>query len=58
MRTWFQISKPWAETLYTLTWSYTPEEVAAQLIASFAELESWWETKNEGPHVQVWRKHV
>ena len=57
MRTWFQISKPWGETLYTLKWSYTPEEVVAQLIASFAELETWWETKHEGPHVYFWRSH-
>ena len=58
MRTWFQISKPWANTLYTLKWSYTPEEVAAQLIVSFAELESWWETKQEGPHVHVLHRHA
>jgi len=58
MRIWFQISKPWAETLHTLKWSYTPEDVAAQLIAGFAELESWWETKHEGPHVYVWRSPV
>ena len=37
--------------------SYTPEEVVAQLIASFAELECWWETKHEGPHVNIWRSH-
>lgn len=54
MRTWFQISKPWAETLCTLRWSYTPEEVTGQLIAAFAELECWWGTKHEGPHVCVW----
>lgn len=58
MRTWFQISKPWAETLYTLKSSYTAEEVAAQLIAVFAELESWWETKHQGPHIYVLRTHV
>ena len=58
MRTWFQLIKPWAETLYTLKWSYTPEEVAVQLITGFAELESWWETKHEGSCVHVWRSHA
>ena len=58
MRTWFQLSKPWAETLYTLKWSYTPEEVAVQLITGLAELESWWETKHEGSCVHVWRSHA
>jgi hypothetical protein len=57
MRTWFQTSKPWPETMRTLKWAYTPEEVAAELIASFAELESWWETKQEGPHVNIWRSN-
>ena len=57
MRTWFQTSKPWAETMRTLKWAHTPEEVAAELIASFAELESWWETKQEGPHVNIWRRN-
>ena len=57
MRTWFQASKPWLETMRTLQWAYTPDEVAAELIASFAELESWWETKQEGPHVNIWRSN-
>jgi hypothetical protein len=56
--TFYPFSKPWAETLYTLKWSYTPEEVVAQLIAGFAELESWWETKHKGWHVYVWRSPV
>ena len=56
MRTWFQTSKPWAETVRTLKWAYTPEEVAAELMSSFAELESWWETKQEGPHVNIFHR--
>ena len=56
MRTWFQTSKPWAETVLTLKWAYAPEEVAAELMASFAELESWWETKQEGPHVNIFHR--
>jgi len=57
MRTWFQTSKPWAETMRTLKWAYTPEEVAAELMSSFAELESWWETKQEGPQVNIWQRN-
>ena len=57
LRTWFQTRKPWAETLLTLSWSYSPEEVTAQLIDSFSELETWWESKQEGPHVYI-RRHV
>ena len=57
MRTWFQTSKPWLETMRTLKWAYTPEEVAAELMASFAELESWWDTRREGPHVNIGRRN-
>jgi hypothetical protein len=53
LRTWFQLSKPWSETLRTLRWTYTPDEVVAQLIRSFAELEAWWETKHAGRHVHM-----
>lgn len=56
MRTWFQISKPWVETLRTLRWSYQPDEVASHLIECFSELEAWWGSKQEGPHVYIWRK--
>src|SRR6266480_2430136 len=26
LRTWFQLSKPWPETLRTFRWAYSPEE--------------------------------
>ena len=54
-RTWVQLSKPWLGTLSTLRWSYSPQEVVAQLINYFGELETWWETKYEGPHVYRWQ---
>lgn len=54
LRTWFQLSKPWLETLRTGRWAYTPEEVAAQVVECFAELEAWWDSKQEGPHVYIW----
>jgi hypothetical protein len=56
LRTWFQLGKPWPETILTLRWAYSPEEVAAQVISSFAELETWWENKQEGPHIYVTRR--
>jgi len=55
LRTWFQLRKPWPETLRTLRWAYSPDEVATQLIHCFEELEAWWDNKYEGPHVNVWR---
>jgi len=55
LRAWFQLSKPWLETLGTLHWSYSPQDVVAQLIICFGELETWWESKHEGPHVYRWR---
>jgi hypothetical protein len=58
MRTWFQISKPWIETLRTVSWYYKPDEVVSHLIECFSELEAWWSSKKEGPHVYVWRKRI
>lgn len=58
MRAWFQTSKPWAETIRTLRWSYEPDEVATQLIECFVELEEWWSSKREGPHVYIWHSHI
>ena len=55
MRTWFQISKPWVETVRTLRWSYQPDEVVIHLIECFSELEVWWNSKQEGQHVYIWR---
>lgn len=55
LRTWFQLSKPWLETIRTLRWAYSPSEVAGDLIHCFSELETWWATKQEGPHVHIWR---
>jgi hypothetical protein len=56
LRTWFQLGKPWPERLLTLQWTYSPEEVVAQLISCFSELEMWWDSKREGPHVHIWRR--
>lgn len=56
IRCWFQLGKPWIETLRTLRWQHQPDEVADQLVACFHELESWWDSKQAGPHVQLWHR--
>ncbi len=58
MRTWFQFSKPWDETLRTFRWSYQPDEVATHLIEYFPELEAWWRSKQAGPHVFIWPTQI
>lgn len=50
---WFQARKPWKAALPSMSFRYTPDDVATQLIHSFSDLEEWWETKNEGPHIYV-----
>jgi hypothetical protein len=50
---WFQARKPWKESLLSMSLSYTPDDVVEQLILSFSELEEWWNTKREGPHIYV-----
>ena len=53
MGTWFQMRKPFIEAFTSLRWDYRAEEVVAQVITSFHELETWWERKHEGPHVHI-----
>jgi len=52
--TWFQVRKPLMKAITSLQWNYRPDEVVAQAIDAFPELETWWETKQEGPHVYIW----
>jgi hypothetical protein len=51
---WFQLRKPFLEGLTSWALSYSPTEVVGQAIGAFGELEEWWATKAEGPHVCVW----
>jgi len=50
---WFRLRRPWSDVLSSGAWSYRPEEVAEELVRAFRELEQWWETKIEGPHIYV-----
>jgi hypothetical protein len=36
--------------------TYPPEEVVDQLIDYFAEIETWWAEKVEGPHINFVRR--
>lgn len=48
---WFNLRKPWLETLRTGQFRYKPDEVVDHLISCFPEIEAWWSNGTEGPHV-------
>ena len=50
---WFQQRRPVLYQLLSLRRNYEPDEIAAQVVERFAELEDWWATKKIGPHVQT-----
>jgi hypothetical protein len=50
---WFRLRKPWSGVLTSGTWNYAPDEVVEELVQAFRELEAWWETKTEGPHIDL-----
>ncbi|WP_243303083.1 DUF4304 domain-containing protein [Geothrix oryzisoli] len=51
MGCWFQLRRPLWEQFISLSREYRPEEVAHRVTASFAEVETWWATRVQGPHV-------
>jgi hypothetical protein len=55
MSCWFQLRRRLLERIMTLSWNYTPAEVAAAAMANFAEIEAWWSNRTVGPHVSVLR---
>ena len=56
VRCWFREKKPLLEYLTSGRRSYQPEEVVAQLIALFPELEAWWAERRAGPHLRFTRR--
>lgn len=52
---WFQIRRPFAEQLKSFKRDYEPEEVAAQVVAYFDEIEAWWRDKSVGPHIEEFK---
>src|SRR5262249_15893351 len=51
--TGFELRGALSDAVSSLRWNYQPEEVVAQVIACFTELEAWWQTRREGPHVYI-----
>lgn len=52
---WFQIRRPILEQLISFKRCYEPEEIAAQVVLYFDEIEDWWSKKSVGPHIQELR---
>ena len=50
---WFRLRKPWSKVLTTGEWNFHPEDVADEVTQAFQELEEWWTSKVEGPHVYI-----
>lgn len=48
---WFNLRKPLLEVVRTGRFKYTPDEVVNQIIACFPEVQAWWSSGAEGPHV-------
>jgi hypothetical protein len=48
---WFNLRKPLREVIKTGRLKYAPEEVVEQVISCFPEMEAWWASGAEGPHV-------
>lgn len=49
---WFQTRRPLLEQVTSFKRNYEPEEVAAQVVLYFDEIEDWWSEKSIGPHIQ------
>lgn len=50
---WFQLRRSLLSQIMSLSWAYTPEEVAHEVVACFAEVEAWFESDVKGPHVHA-----
>lgn len=48
---WFQLRRPFVQQLLTRKRDYSPQEVVAQLMAWFPEVDAWWDSKAIGPHL-------
>jgi hypothetical protein len=51
MSCWFNLRKPLLQVLRTGRLKYKPDEVVEHLISCFPEIEAWWSSGIEGPHV-------
>ena len=53
LRCWFQLKKPLLEALRTVERRYTAESVVEELLSVFPEVETWWEDRTVGPHLDI-----
>lgn len=53
LRGWFQLDKPIFEALWTMERRYSAAAVVDQLIATFPEVERWWDDRTPGPHLSL-----
>jgi len=53
MGCWYQTHRPLISWLLHLGKPYTPEEVIAQLLTHFSEVEDWWSTKIRGAGIRL-----
>lgn len=49
---WFQPGRPFIQQLLSFKRNYEPDEIAAQVVDRFQEIENWWAHKVIGAHVQ------
>ena len=50
---WFRQDRPWLERFFTFSKFYPAEQVIAQLIALFPEVEEFWKSGTIGPHIRL-----
>jgi hypothetical protein len=50
---WFRQDRPWLVRLISFSKLYPPEQVVAQLIALFGEVEEYWTSGTVGPHIRL-----
>ncbi len=53
---WFQLRRPFFQQLLARERDYSPEEVVAQVMAWYPEVEAWWTSKAVGSHLWAIRK--
>jgi hypothetical protein len=50
---WFRQDRLWIERLFSFSKFYPAEQVVAQLIALFPEVEEFWKSGTIGPHIRL-----
>jgi len=50
---WFQLRRPLLEQIASMRREYSPQQVVAQLLERWPQMEDWWSTKLIGPHLNA-----